>query len=391
MRLSKLSFAPLPAYREITKIFKAINKTDHQFKESLSIDNSKTFWFSRSAWALYTIVKFRMQAFSNRSINIWIPDYFCNSSLLPVRSLGANIYFYPILNDRKPDLNECKNMLKNNSPDIILFVDYFGETLFSEGLFDLARINNAWLIKDSAHCLKPLSQVKDADFVLYSPHKLLPIPDGGLLIIQKNGPNNFSNEMLIKFDFNSIYFSVINQDKFYNLQEYKWLLKRLLQKLGLPLKSPKVRFNTQESLLNIKQFSHPVMSEMAKKILFLTRVDFNRESQIRKTNYDEWRKLLMNNAFLKTVIEIPPVNHVPYLAEIKVIDITQVEKIFDIFKKAQIPISTWPDLAPEVLKEPVKHNVAIKMRLSRIFLPVHSSINPYLIGLTLKNLRIKGD
>jgi hypothetical protein len=388
MLISKLSFVPLPRYRNIAKTLAAIKNKDLKLKESLHLRDLKTFWFSRSAWALFTIVKFRMQTCSSRVVNIWIPDYFCNSSLVPLRSLGVNIYFYPILMDRKPDLSECKNMLKINSPDVILFVDFFGEALFSDELFDFAKDNNAWLVQDCAHCLKPVSQDKDADFVLFSPHKLLSIPDGGMLVVKENGPSNISNEILKRFDFNSIYYSVIHKDSVFDLTPYKWLLKRLLQKLGVFLNSSKAGFNSQESSLSLNKFCQPLMSEMAKKILFSNCIDFNHESQIRKKNYNEWRKLLIKNTLLNSKIEISPIKYVPYLAEIKVRDKNQGEKIFDMFKKAKIPISTWPDLAPEVLSDNIKHNIAIEMRLSRIFLPVHSSINPDLIRLNLKNLKI---
>jgi len=391
MHISKLSFAPLPSYRQIKKCFSVIKNSDDQLKDKLSLGNLKYFWFSRSAWALFTVVKFRIKACSNRVINIWIPDYFCNSSLIPVRSLGVNIYFYPILKDKAPNITECKNMLKDNSPDLILFVNFFGKPFFSDELFEFAKENNAWLVEDSAHCLKPLYHRKEPDFVIYSPHKLLPIPDGGMLIIKENGPSNITNQILKRYDFNTVYSSVIYKDKLFDLKQYKWLLKRVLQKLGLSLSSLSIEFNAEEPVSSLNQFCKPVMSKIAKNLLFSNAIDFKYESQIRIANYNEWRKLLFKNSLLNSKIEITPLSHVPYLAEIIVSDKVQAQKIFNIFKKAKIPASTWPDLAPEVLSNTSKHNVAIEMRMSRIFLPVHASVNLDLIRLSLKNLRIKGE
>jgi dTDP-4-amino-4,6-dideoxygalactose transaminase len=55
-------------------------------------------------------------------------------------------------------------------------------------LSDLSKEYGAWFVEDCAHCLKAVSGVGEfGDFVLYSPHKLLAIPDGGLLVVRKEG------------------------------------------------------------------------------------------------------------------------------------------------------------------------------------------------------------
>ena len=102
------------------------------------LNNGKSYWFSRSTWSLYVIVKFRMLISSENKVKVWVPSYFCNESLVAIRSLPVTLYFYPVLSNGKPDLTECNKMLDNCNPDIILFVHYFGEEVFSEELYDLA-------------------------------------------------------------------------------------------------------------------------------------------------------------------------------------------------------------------------------------------------------------
>ena len=49
-------------------------------------------------------------------------------------------------------------------------------------------------------------------------------------------------------------------------------------------------------------------------------------------------------------------------------------KAFASLLNAKIPVSTWPDLPPEVLIDDQKQKVAIRLRSCRVFLPVHRSI-----------------
>ena len=53
-------------------------------------------WFSRSAWSMYVIALWRKQVTGKLNISIWIPNFFCNESLTPLRELGVNFVFYPV-------------------------------------------------------------------------------------------------------------------------------------------------------------------------------------------------------------------------------------------------------------------------------------------------------
>ena len=64
----------------------------------------------------------------------------------------------------------------------------------------------------------------------------------------------------------------------------------------------------------------------------------------------------------------------PYLAGFECNSMQIAETIIFSLQKNKIPVSTWPDLPPEVLADQKKHHVAIKMRLNRFYLPVHSSL-----------------
>ena len=47
------------------------------------------------------------------------------------------------------------------------------------------------------------------DFIIYSPHKLLSVPDGALLVISDRGPSEITQALLEDCDFEFIYRSLI--------------------------------------------------------------------------------------------------------------------------------------------------------------------------------------
>ena len=85
-------------------------------------------------------------------------------------------------------------------------------------------------------------------------------------------------------------------------------------------------------------------------------------------------------------ISIPSSSHVPYLARLVAIDTEVAKNIFGLLQKSKIPVSTWPDLPPEVLEDPKKQRIAIEMRATRFFLPIHCSINSANIKSSLTNI-----
>lgn len=371
-----LTLAPIPKWTQIIKAIMnqplSLDKLAGQWKEK----NEKGYWLSRSTWSIYLIVNFRLITSKKTKINLWLPDYFCNEALAAIRSLDVNLSFYPVLSNGRPDLADCNKMLSDGLPDVILYVNYFGESLFSKGLSDLAKKNKAWLIEDSAHCLKPASGIGNhGDFVIYSPHKFLSIPDGALLVIRNTGPNKITNEFLENSDFDSHYYSVINNGTPSKIISFKWLFKRLIQKIGLQLFHNLQVFNSDADISSIKQLPHPKMSKVAQSFLS-NAPNLELEAVHRKEIQMAWCKILDNDISLKGLkINQSKITYTPYLAKIRTSGRASSEDIFNFFQNLKLPISTWPDLSPEVLQDSVRHKIAINLRLSCIFFPVHSSIN----------------
>jgi len=223
--------------------------------------------------------------------------------------------------------------------------------------------------------------------VLYSPHKLLAIPDGGLLVICEAGPSKITTNLLEKFNFKEVYDSVINMRELSNFFVYKWLLKRLIQKLGLHFTHKKIMFNSENKMQDLKLLPHPKMSKLSQKLLS-NMTDLDKESENRKNNQKEWGLSLSKNNILGDDINIISCHesYVPYLAIFVAHEAAMAEFFFDLLQKSKIPVLTWPDLPPEVLEDPKKQRIAIEMRATRFFLPIHCSINSANIKSSLTNI-----
>jgi dTDP-4-amino-4,6-dideoxygalactose transaminase len=374
--MASLTFAPLPSWENAFKAVLGINVPDKELAAPWLQGNEEGYWLSRSAWSLYLIAKFRMLVMGKDSVTVWFPDYFCNSSIAPLRSLDITLKFFPILKDGNPDLSACEKLLNEGNPDLIVAVHYFGKPALVKELSDFSTMNKAWLIEDGAHVLQRVDGVGNyGDFILYSPHKFLPIPEGGLLILRDSGPGKITKTILEQFDFNSIHSSIINDGAPFKKLTLKWLAKRLLQRAGVRGKPSEVAFQGDEAVMDVGDSPHPRMSQLSKNLLQLILPNLEKESRIRKANQEQWDFRLSNTEINKAAFFPLTGSYTPYLAAFLCENSQMAENTFVSLQDKKIPVSTWPDLPPEVLLERKKHSVAIELRQTRFFLPVHSSLS----------------
>ena len=172
------------------------------------------------------------------NFSIWVPSYFCNESLYLLRLTKIKLVFYPIKENLEPDYDSF-NKLKNDNgkPDIFLLVHFFGKPTDAVKILEFCRANKTWLIEDAVHCLTPSKKIgTNGDFILYSPHKLLPIPNGSILVARNKGPSKISNKLIDNYFENS-----------------RW--KKLLFQINTPKKS-NIKNTIRNSTLiwTIKQF-----------------------------------------------------------------------------------------------------------------------------------------
>jgi DegT/DnrJ/EryC1/StrS aminotransferase family len=145
-----------------------------------------TLFLSRGAWAFFALARW-LEGVLHRPPRVWIPDYFCDPSLEPIRRTQARITFYPVDERLHPDWDWCTAAAREASPDLFVLVHYFGIPIALDAARDFARACGAMLLEDAAHVLRPASGIGTVgDFTLYCPHKVLGIAHGAMLVAREN-------------------------------------------------------------------------------------------------------------------------------------------------------------------------------------------------------------
>lgn len=355
-------------------------------------------WFSKSAWSLAKIAHWRLVQ-NGKSCSVWVPDYFCNSSLLPLRAMGIELIFYPVTNEMTPDYKACRQLAKEQKMDLFIITHYMGKPAPVAPAKEICSQNNAWLIEDAAHVLKRVKDIgKYGDFILFSPHKLIAIPDGALLIICPKGPAQFGKNLMNLFG---------DADKWAEKLAYKsenrvsvvyfpklyvliWILKRTLQKIGIRSnKEPKVFFEAfpESNAINSTRMIPPTMTLFSAKLLAAQIGDLSKIARLRNRNLIHWQGILANLK-ISHKVKVESNNDgrwVPYLAAFK-LDASNTEKQFMEYRNLSLPVMTWPDLPPEVLTGGDNHEVAYSLRHSYVFLPIHHTIKDSDLFRLVRNL-----
>jgi hypothetical protein len=334
-------------------------------------------WLSRSMWSIVCIVKLRKIIRSKKQPVIWIPDFFCNGSLAAVRQEGAKLIFYPINENLSPNLDACEKIANTDDsvPDIVIAVHYFGVANDLKGIARLCKKYDAWLVEDAAHVLAPISGVGEiGDFVCYSPHKHLPIPDGALLVIRKQG---ISKPQLDESEYEILYSIVLQlPNKFFERLKSValWIAKRVAQKIGVKRNKVCDNFYIDSEVGAGIQYVH--MSLLSKKMLAfyvgsLDEVAANRRQLIRKLDI-LFSLSIFKNKFIRN--DLRGQAYSPYLMPYQILDTQGGNFLFSNLQKLGLPVSSWPDLPPEIFTAPIDHCIAIEKRNKYFYIASHQSI-----------------
>lgn len=353
-------------------------------------------WFSKTAWSLAQILLWRTKQQNKKEVSLWLPDYFCNASLWPSRKLGANIFFYPVGSDMQPNYAACRQMVETNKPDIFVLVHYFGKPIPSAPARDFCLRFGAWLVEDAAHVLRPTSGIgENGDFVVYSPHKLLAVPDGAMLVVRGDGPSNLTENLFeslgdperwayqLSIDFRKTSdIELISAAKLSVL----WLVKRLLQKLITFSLTRNTTFveGSEEILPDLNNFTDPKMSGLAARLLYRMVPSISNVARRRQRNILMLDSMLGERNGLKESGSLTPFlrpvdrEWTPYLATFKGNE-DDIAEVFCDLREKGLPCSVWPDLPPEILASKDDHQAAWKLRHSMLFIPIHQSLRPSIL------------
>jgi hypothetical protein len=362
-----ISYTPIPNWKELASFAIGPQLPDSQLADPWQKDKETAYWFSRAAWALEAISLYLNFLNGKKLPIIWLPDYFCNGSLWPIRSTKAKILFYPVGIDLEPKWDRCQEMAVANPPDLFVLVHYFGAPAKAKDAFDFCQTHNALLVEDAAHAVGPAPGIGEfGDFILYSPYKILPVPDGGLLLVRNKNTANLLAE---------IHADLCRTQP----TTATWLLKKLIQKM-VPLLASSLTKNRHKLDFNIDPPYAPLqrltdLSRPARQMLNKSSQTLGQITARRIKNAEALKnalKLQEQFSFWPNNEKINPAP--PYRFALKFEDPEVAQRCFSKLNLAGIPAESWPDLPPEIYGNVNLHEDAIKMRQTVVFLPVHQTL-----------------
>lgn len=319
-------------------------------------------FYSRGSFGLAAAVNFILDKKNKNSGIVWLPDYFCNEALVPMRNMNVSICYYSIKENLEPNWDDIERELKDiKAPDAFLIVHYFGFPNNIEKAITLCKKYNIELIEDMAHLLTGTVGAGNS-FKIFSPRKLLALPEGGLLL--SPGQHSLS----------------YNIAKTGNINIFKWILVKLIQKILIGVGVSWHEFSRRRAE-NRNKRQHPTKYNVADripnnysmKLLSLTEEEISRVYEKRKRNYGWLCKSVKKMDNVNPLFLDIPHGTCPYVFPLVVHE--KGDELYNELRLKGIPVSTWPDLPPEVEESKEQHKNAIWLRDHILLLPVHQDLD----------------
>lgn len=160
------------------------SSSERRLPYPLNTRNRLSFCAARSG--IYHL--FRALQFKKGEI-VLVPDYHSGNEVSAIRAAGATIVYYPILRNLEPDMEALAGLAKLN-PRVIYVIHYLGWPQPMKEIEALCRERGSLLIEDCALSLlsetgqRPLGSF--GDYSVFCLYKTLPVPNGGLLVQNRN-------------------------------------------------------------------------------------------------------------------------------------------------------------------------------------------------------------
>lgn len=350
----------LPAWEQIIGRKKAgrekfFNETEH------------TLFLAESCMSINLIANACKRIKGRDKIYIWVPDYFCNQTIYSFRENWMEINYYPI--DRNMDPKWCliREKAKNCQLDIFIFTHYFGKYHASiSNAKEICASGGGILIEDCAHLLYASGKAgRLGDFVIFSPHKQLPIFDGAILQCNRNDLNTDICDEVLKS------YGGLEREK----DKSSWYIKKGIQKV-VPVHRTLTYYPGVHMGEDIKEFHTPAkISRASYNILCgYTYEEFKRIAYIRRVNL-AMMNFIMEKLFPDLVPLMDETTDVPYLAVYSLENCADKKAVTDELLKRDYTVLYWPDL-PFGLEGIERHRDAFKLSENIITLPIHQGITP---------------
>lgn len=354
---------PLPTWKQLLSANKS--RKEKSYYEKIM---DQPLFFSESCMSINMVLNAVKKVCDKEKVSLFIPDFFCSQTISSFGEEWLDISFYPITKDFNPDWDFIKAWIKENPVDIMIFTHYFG--VFNEEISRTKEFcfhNNIILIEDCAHILYPTGKIGTyGDFIIFSPHKQLPIPDGAVLLC---------NESELKPTVSEINKWI--RKKYSSLAKTRgscgWFIKKTIQKVVPIHRSISYYHGVHYGSNNGVKHEPKRISNYGYNLLCdYQYIDLKKIAFIRRRNLE-----LLNYYFLKEFPDVISLMNrdivVPYFAVYSLERVSDKEQLTNYILKKGFPLLFWPDLPIELKKEE-GHSQAKKISEDIIILPIHQNL-----------------
>lgn len=301
------------------------------------------------------------------------PAYHCRTMLDPALALGGNVGLYPLQPNLTPDL-AALGTLADNAPTpvkALLATHFFGIPQDLAALADWCATRKITLIEDASHALfcqqhRPPGIGDFGTFVVSSPYKFLPSPDGGLLYTStaKHLDDIYSRAPSWAAELRGLANAwqkahARTACDVYNIDaEVAALIAR-----------PTQPANDVRQPAGWSDDYHPAeagISALRGSRMIWRHADTPAIAQRRRDNYRRWSAATMNLPYCRPLFPELPEGCIPYMFPLS---IEHPESHFSLLKRLGVPIWRWDSIVASDCP------TANDYRLHLLHLPCHQSLD----------------
>lgn len=361
--------SPLPSLKEIVGL-PSVNNSGYWDKDDCILT-------SGTAASVKLIIEAVKYIRKKNEIKIMLPALFCQDTINYFNIDGVHISFYPLDEKLRPDIKKIRESYKQEY-DIMLSTHYFGKLYDFNDIKVFCKQHSIIFLEDCAHAVMRRGKMSYyGDIALYSPHKVLPLPDGGVICFNRKGRAEVA-------DIYSCIKSKVDNKRHGIFDCWKWRIKKLVQKIVKKEKNIDMKLKVHYGIPRKENGNKYIISAYAKKILTsydekkLNAIVFKRKKNLSVINS------LIKRQFPEAIPMVDDNTEQPYIAVYNLKNVNDKNDFLRKLKQRNIPMAYWPDLPPEIAAPEFQNIMHLSSEIVTIPIIQDIDIKEYVEKLSVK-------